>query len=94
MRCEAGSELEILRDVEVTEVIEEVVYRKERIKHFNREGSEYWDEVSVPTLEERVVTRTRPLVRCAACGAEWLLPDAPGGDPDKVACKRAAGGAQ
>lgn len=58
----------------VSETVEEVVYVKQRIKHFNREGSEYWDEVSVPDLVEREVTRRYTEWQCEHCGRTRLLP--------------------
>lgn len=61
--CGAAAGLERLGERSITETVEEVVYVKQRIKHFNREGSEYWDEVSVPDLVEREVTR---------CCVEWV----------------------
>ena len=47
--------------------VEEVVYVKERIKHFNREGSEYWDEISVPDLVVKEVEVDRVEYLCPQC---------------------------
>jgi uncharacterized UBP type Zn finger protein len=50
-----------------TITIEEVVYKKERIKHFNREGSEYWAEVDIPDLVEKQVEVDRIHYVCDTC---------------------------
>ena len=34
------------------ERVEDVVYTKQKIKHFNREGSEFWKEVEMPDFVE------------------------------------------
>jgi uncharacterized UBP type Zn finger protein len=47
--------------------VEEVVYVKERIKHFNREGSEYWAEVSVPDIVESTQDINRIEYFCGQC---------------------------
>ena len=47
---------------------EEVVYVMQRIKHFNREGSEYWTEIKVPDLLERTVEVDLVEYRCVQCG--------------------------
>ncbi len=50
-----------------TVTVEEIVYVKERIKHFNREGSEYWDEISIPDLVEKQVEIDRIEYLCPHC---------------------------
>jgi hypothetical protein len=47
--------------------VEEVVYRKERIKHFDREGCEFWAEVDVPDLVEKEVDAERIDYVCPTC---------------------------
>jgi len=52
----------------VQETIEDVIYQKERVKHFDREGSEFWAEIKVPVIAEREVTVEIIEFRCAFCG--------------------------
>lgn len=75
--CGEGAALQQCGLRDITETIEEVVYVKQRIKHFNREGSEYWDDVSVPDLVEREVTRQFAEWRCSKCGEKRLEPSTP-----------------
>ena len=55
VRCSKGHEAHEVSRCIVRETIEDILYQKERIKHFDREGSEFWAEVSVPTIVEREV---------------------------------------
>ncbi|TVR99176.1 MAG: hypothetical protein EA406_04200 [Rhodospirillales bacterium] len=48
--------------------IEQVVYIKQRIKHFNREGSEFWTDMEIPDLVETDVEVDEFEVACGACG--------------------------
>jgi len=50
------------------EHLEEVVYVKQRIKHFDREGSEYWTEMEIPDLVETDVEVDELELACGACG--------------------------
>jgi hypothetical protein len=52
----------------VQETIEDVIYQKERIKHFDREGSEFWTEIDVPIIAERETTVEIIEYRCCLCG--------------------------
>jgi len=69
MQCENGHEMREVAQRTLTEIEEEVVYRKQKIKHFNREGSEYWAEVEVPDLVEKKVSYAIVDYRCDQCGA-------------------------
>ena len=68
MKCSNGHEMEQVRRVRTRKTVEEVVYVKERIKHFNREGSEYWAEVEVPDIVEKEVELDSVEYKCKECG--------------------------
>jgi hypothetical protein len=55
------------RDETVDEEV--VVYRTQRIKHFDREGCEYWAEVRMPDIEIRKVACRVTTYSCPNCGA-------------------------
>lgn len=67
MRCSHDHEMDEVERSRDTTTIEEVVYAKERIKHFDRNGSEYWAEVSVPELVEKQVEVERIRYLCPEC---------------------------
>jgi ribosomal protein L24 len=50
-----------------TITVEEVVYVKEKIKHFDREGSEYWAETNIPDIIEKKVNIVRVTYFCEQC---------------------------
>jgi|TARA_B100001964_G_scaffold241184_1_gene312905 hypothetical protein len=50
------------------ERVEEVVYTKQKIKHFDRNGSEFWQETNVPDLVEKEVKLDSVVYVCAICG--------------------------
>lgn len=66
--CSKGHPTKIVSQLTVHETTEDVVYQKERIKHFDREGSEFWTEINVPSIIER--TREVDVVEylCETCG--------------------------
>ena len=55
------------------ETIEEVVYQKERIKHFDREGSEFWAEIEVPNIIEHSAEVEVISYRCDTCGETRIV---------------------
>lgn len=65
---------------QVVESVEEVVYVKQRIKHFDREGSEFWAEVDIPDIIERQVEKTRITYACLRCGKTTEIDDESGSD--------------
>ncbi len=67
MFCSYGHEMKETGRTRGKTTIEEVVYKKERIKHFNREGSEYWAEVNIPDLVEKEVEVDRIDYLCDQC---------------------------
>lgn len=67
VRCGAADLSEQQRR-RTTARLERVVYVKQRIKHFNREGSEYWTEMEVPDLVEAEVAVDELALECSRCG--------------------------
>jgi hypothetical protein len=57
----------------IRKTVEEVVYVKERIKHFDREGSEYWAEVKVPDVVEKELDVIRIAYSCIECGESKVI---------------------
>ena len=49
------------------EIIEDVVYTKQKIKHFDRNGSEYWAETNIPDLVEKTVEFDKVEYICEPC---------------------------
>jgi hypothetical protein len=66
--CSTGHEAHEVSRRSVQETIEDVAYQKERIKHFDREGSEFWAEIDVPIIVEREVVVEIIEFRCDICG--------------------------
>jgi len=66
--CSKGHDAKEVSRRSVQEHVEDVVYQKERIKHFDREGSEFWAEIDVPTIVEREVAIEIIEFRCDVCG--------------------------
>lgn len=73
MLCSQSHEMTEKGRSRETKTVEEIVYVKERIKHFNREGSEYWAEIDVPDLVEKQVEVERVNFVCAQCGEEKTI---------------------
>jgi hypothetical protein len=67
-RCSRGHAMVVAAKTEFRENVEEVVHVIERIKHFDREGSEFWTEMKVPDLVMREVVRWRLEYHCSTCG--------------------------
>jgi hypothetical protein len=67
-QCSRGHLMAIAGQTEVREKVEEVVHVVERIKHFDREGSEFWTEMKVPDIVVKEVSRWRIEYRCPVCG--------------------------
>lgn len=70
MLCSHGHEMKETGRSRETATVEEVIYVKERIKHFNREGSEYWAEVDIPDLVEKQVEMEHIKYFCEECNEE------------------------
>jgi hypothetical protein len=68
MKCSNGHEMQETARSTLLETVEEVVYIKQRIKHFNREGSEFWTEIDVPDIVERSATFETVEFQCPTCG--------------------------
>ena len=69
-RCSNGHPLTEVSRNTLRETVEEVVYSKQKIKHFDRHGSEFWDEIEVPDIVEREVEVIEIAYRCAECGEQ------------------------
>lgn len=65
--CKNGHPMKEASRERIHETVEDVVYVKQRIKHFNREGSEFWAETEVPDLVEREVVIDRISLVCEQC---------------------------
>lgn len=70
MLCSQSHEMQETSRSRETTTVEEVIYVKERIKHFNREGSEYWADVNIPDLIEKQVEVNRITYFCSQCNEE------------------------
>lgn len=70
MLCSHGHEMKEAKRSRVTATVEEVVYVQERIKHFDRNGSEYWAEMKIPDLIEKQVEVDRVIYTCEACNEQ------------------------
>ncbi|MFQ5511460.1 MAG: hypothetical protein ACE5EO_06380 [Candidatus Krumholzibacteriia bacterium] len=71
--CSNGHEMKQVGLTRTSRTVEEVVYVKERIKHFNREGSEYWAEVNVPDIVEKTQEMNRIEYSCDECGESAVV---------------------
>jgi len=67
-RCSCGHAMAVAGQTEFREKVEEVVHVVERIKHFDREGSEFWTEIKVPDIVIKEVPRWRIEYHCPICG--------------------------
>lgn len=67
MECSNGHPMREASRRLTREVREDVVYVRQRIKHFNREGSEFWAEIDVPDIVERMVEIEIVEYRCDDC---------------------------
>lgn len=65
--CSNGHDMQERSRTRSKETVEEVVYTKQKIKHFNREGSEFWAETSIPDLVEKTVEFDNIEYECVAC---------------------------
>ena len=66
--CSKGHPAREVSSKRVREAVEDVVYKKERIKHFDREGSEFWTEIEVPDIVVRELDIEVVEYRCDECG--------------------------
>ena len=71
--CSNGHSMSEVSRKRISETIEEVVYNKQKIKHFDRNGSEYWAEVSVPDIHEKQVEVDRIEYRCDQCNETKMI---------------------
>ena len=71
--CSNGHPVREVSRTRSTSIVENVIYRKERIKHFNREGSEFWTEIKIPDIEEKRVEMERIEYHCDECGENKTL---------------------
>lgn len=67
MDCSKGEPMREVSRRRISETTEEVVYVRQRIKHFTREGSEFWAEVDIPDLIEKTVEVDIVEYRCDNC---------------------------
>lgn len=65
--CSKGHPLREVARVRTEEMVEKVIYVKQKIKHFNREGSEFWTEIEVPDLLETRIEKDRVEYVCDQC---------------------------
>lgn len=81
MLCNCGEAMQEAGSRDDTVDEEVVVYRTQRIKHFDREGCEYWAETRMPDIEIRTVAYRVTAYRCPNCGASGdertMVGDAP-----------------
>ena len=73
IRCTKGHEARVVSTRRELETVEDIGYTKERIKHFDREGSEFWAEIDVPVLVERTHEVEVIVYACNECGEERTL---------------------
>lgn len=71
--CSNGHEMREESRTRHRETVEEVVYTVQKIKHFDRHGSEFWAETNIPDLVEKVVEYDQVQFLCDACGEEKLV---------------------
>jgi hypothetical protein len=71
--CSKGHEMTEISRKTISETSEDVVYRRERIKHFDREGSEFWTEIDVPDLIERKFEIDLVVLQCSTCAELMTL---------------------
>jgi len=71
--CSNGHPLREVSRQRENRVVEKVVYKTERIKHFNREGSEFWGEVKVPDIEEQEVEMECISYVCDQCNESTVV---------------------
>jgi hypothetical protein len=73
IRCSKGHAARETSRKRVKEAVEDVVYKKERIKHFDREGSEFWTEIEVPDIVVRELDVEVVEYRCDQCGENDVI---------------------
>jgi hypothetical protein len=75
--CPKGHLLrEVSRD-RVLETVEDVVYKIQKIKKFNREGSENMETIKVPEFIERQVEVELVRYACDQCGSTEVVRETP-----------------
>jgi hypothetical protein len=66
-QCPNGHELRELSREQTREVVEDVVYKVQKIKKFNREGAENMETVKIPEFVEREVEVALVHYGCDQC---------------------------
>lgn len=69
--CQSDDRVSEVSRRRVRETIEDVVYVEQKIKKFNREGSENMETIRVPEFEERTVDVDLVEYRCESCGQNF-----------------------
>ena len=67
-QCESHAQVQELSRQRIRETIENVVYVEQRIKKFNREGSENMEVIRIPEFEEQLVEVDIVEYNCSQCG--------------------------
>jgi hypothetical protein len=67
-KCDSSDQVSEVSRQQVRETIEDVIYVEQKIKKFNREGSENMETIRIPEFEEREVCVDLVEYQCAGCG--------------------------
>jgi hypothetical protein len=79
--CPAGHPLREVSRERILETTEEVVYKIQKIKKFNREGSENMETVRIPEFIERQVEVELIRYACDQCGSTDVVREVLGEKP-------------
>ena len=76
-QCPQGHPLREVARERVREIVEDVVYRIQKIKKFNREGAENLETVKIPEFVEREVEVDLVQYACDQCGTTVTAREGP-----------------
>jgi hypothetical protein len=76
-QCPKGHPLREISRNRTRETIEEVVYKIQKIKKFNREGAENMETVKIPEFVDRVVEVDLVQYVCDQCGSTLTVREDP-----------------
>ena len=71
--CSNGHSMQESGRKRFKDTLEEVVYVKQKIKHFDRNGSEYWAEIDIPDVLEREAEVDRIEYHCEQCNETKVI---------------------
>ncbi len=66
--CQSDQNVHEISRRQVRETVEDVIYVEQKIKKFNREGSESMETVRIPEFQERDVSVDLVEYQCQTCG--------------------------